>query len=346
MEMIQEIYELFKKLNQQFQITRVMQLIKMPNGVRPPKYHDLDTAKTAIVDWAEGYENGEEYRLQRLNKLKNAIEDVIEGKNLSSNNSLEQSVEDKCANLLLSLNCYEQVDSFCNVLNSQSGGAFLIQANQEEIQRWLVKRLVHSHPKFTTAKKFFIKTQKHNMRYDFKNFWTEFNSICENPNRESVINELTNLCKTQSIIITIYGLRSLTPTSKRFFYDFWQDLWTSVCPLKPGCFLVLLVVEENNYNCSLLSPFKFVRPSNESEDQNILLPPLEIISQNHVMEWLKIEEVRSQINSIYAAPEKYLNYLDTVKWEQNEPIEMLEAICTTVFNMKNGIAEIESKWRC
>ena len=89
-----------------------------------------------------------------------------------------------------------------------------------------------------------------------------------------------------------------------------------------------------------------MRPSNESEDQNILLPPLEIISQNHVMEWLKIEEVRSQINSIYAAPEKYLNYLDTVKWEQNEPIEMLEAICTTVFNMKNGIAEIESKWRC
>ena len=156
MEMIQEIYELFKKLNQQFQITRVMQLIEMPNGVRPPKYHDLDTAKTAIVDWAEGYENGEEYRLQRLNKLKNAIEDVIEGKNLSSNNSLEQSVEDKCANLLLSLNCYEQVDSFCNVLNSQSGGAFLIQANQEEIQRWLVKRLVYSHPKFTTAKKFFI----------------------------------------------------------------------------------------------------------------------------------------------------------------------------------------------
>ena len=74
---IQEIYELFKKLNQQSQITRVMQLIEMPNGVRPPKYHDLDTAKTAIVDWAEGYENGEEYRLQRLNKLKNVIKNII-----------------------------------------------------------------------------------------------------------------------------------------------------------------------------------------------------------------------------------------------------------------------------
>ena len=74
---LEEVYELFKKLNQQSQITRVMQLIEMPNGVRPPKYHDLDTAKTAIVDWAEGYENGEEYRLQRLNKLKNVIKNII-----------------------------------------------------------------------------------------------------------------------------------------------------------------------------------------------------------------------------------------------------------------------------
>ncbi|MFN5953802.1 MAG: hypothetical protein ACK6A9_19675 [Dolichospermum sp.] len=343
--MIKEIYELFKKLNQPAQITRVAQLIGMPNDYRPLNYANLYDAKTAIVDWAEGYGNGEEYRSQRLNKLKDNIKYVIGEKNLSSNDP----VEDKCANLLLSLNCYEQVDSFCNVLNSQSGGAFLIQANQEEIQRWLVKRLVDSHSKFTTAKKFFIKTQKHNMRYDFNNFWTEFNSICENPNRKSVINELTNLCKTQSIIITIYGLRLLTSISKKFFYDFWQDLWTSVCPLKQGYFLVLLVVEENNYNCSLLSPFQFVSPSNESEDQqNILLPPLEKISQDHVKRWLKITEVRLQISSIYADGENYLKYLDnTDKWkENNEPIEMLEAICKTAFNMRNGIAEIESKWRC
>jgi hypothetical protein len=343
MEMIKEIYELFKKINQQAQITRVSQLIGMPNDFRPSNYANLYEAKTAIVNWAEGDEKGEEYRLQRLNKLKNSIEYVIGEINLTSTEPSEQSVEDKCANLLLSLNCYEQVDSFCNVLNSQSGGAFLIQANQEEIQRWLVKRLVDSHSKFTTAKKFFIKTQKHNMRYDFNNFWTEFNSICENPNRKSVINELTNLCKTQSIIITIYGLRLLTPISKKFFYDFWQDLWTSVCPLKQGYFLVLLVVEENNYNCSLLSPFQFVSPSNESEDQqNILLPPLEKISQDHVRMWLKREEVRSQINSIYAANEEYLNCLDYhVQWEQNEPIEMLEAICKKAFNMKNGIVTIE-----
>ncbi|MBO1066960.1 MULTISPECIES: hypothetical protein [Nostocales] len=341
--MISEIYELFKKINQQAQITRVAQFMEMPNDLRPSTSMQLYEAKTAIVDWAEGSENGQEYRLQRLNKLKNAIENVIGEKNLPSNNSLEQSVEDKCANLLLSLNCYEQVDSFCNVLNSQSGGAFLIQANQEEIQRWLVKRLVNSHSKFTTAKKFFIKTQKHNMRYDFNNFWTEFNSICENPNRKSVINGLTNLCQTQSIIITIYDLRLLTETNKRSFYDFWRELWISVHSLKQRYFLVLLLVEEHNYNCSLLSPFQFVSPSNESKDQqNILLPPLEKISQDHVRMWLKREEVRSQINSIYAANEEYLNYLDYhVQWEQNEPIEMLEAICKKAFNMKNGIVTIE-----
>ncbi|MFN6181574.1 MAG: hypothetical protein ACK4ZH_12850 [Dolichospermum sp.] len=74
---IQEIYDLFKKLNQQAQITRVSQLIGMPNDFRPSNYANLYEAKTAIVNWAEGYENGEEYRLQRLNKLKDIIKDII-----------------------------------------------------------------------------------------------------------------------------------------------------------------------------------------------------------------------------------------------------------------------------
>jgi hypothetical protein len=183
------------------------------------------------------------------------------------------------------------------------------------------------------------------MRYEFNNFWTEFNSICKNPNCNSVIHELTNLCRTQSIIITIYGLRLLTEEAKNYFYDFWQKLWTNVHSLEQRCFLVLLLVEEYNYNCNLLSPFEFVSPTNESEyqqNQNILLPPLKKISQDHVTKWLEKSEVRSQINSIYAANEEYLNYLDYhVQWEQNEPIEMLEAICKKAFNMKNGIVTIE-----
>jgi hypothetical protein len=77
MEMIKEIYELFKKLNQPAQITRVAQLIGMPNDYRPLNYANLYDAKTAIVDWAEGYGNGEEYRSQRLNKLKDNIKYVI-----------------------------------------------------------------------------------------------------------------------------------------------------------------------------------------------------------------------------------------------------------------------------
>ncbi|MFN5953801.1 MAG: hypothetical protein ACK6A9_19680 [Dolichospermum sp.] len=74
---IQEIYDLFKKLNQQAQITRVSQLIGMPNDFRPSNYANLYEAKTAIVNWAEGDEKGEEYRLQRLNKLKDIIKDII-----------------------------------------------------------------------------------------------------------------------------------------------------------------------------------------------------------------------------------------------------------------------------
>ena len=65
---LEEIYDLFKKLTQQAQITRVAQLIGMPNDFRPSNYMNLYAAKTAIVDWA----NEEEYR---LNKLKNILID-------------------------------------------------------------------------------------------------------------------------------------------------------------------------------------------------------------------------------------------------------------------------------
>ncbi|BAY45968.1 hypothetical protein SAMD00079811_35750 [Scytonema sp. HK-05] len=70
---LQEIYDLFKKLTLSAQITRVAQFIGMPNDFRPSNYANLYQAKTAIVDWAEGDEEGEEYRLTRLNKLKDII---------------------------------------------------------------------------------------------------------------------------------------------------------------------------------------------------------------------------------------------------------------------------------
>ncbi|AFZ25438.1 hypothetical protein Cylst_3283 [Cylindrospermum stagnale PCC 7417] len=64
---LEEIYALFKKLTQSAQITRVAQLIGMPNDFRPSTYVNLFAAKTAIVDWAAGYENGDHFRLERLN---------------------------------------------------------------------------------------------------------------------------------------------------------------------------------------------------------------------------------------------------------------------------------------
>jgi len=74
---IEEIYNLFTKLTQQAQITRVAQLIGMPNDFRPSNYATLYEAKTAIVNWAEGNEKGEEYRLTRLNKLRNTLHNLI-----------------------------------------------------------------------------------------------------------------------------------------------------------------------------------------------------------------------------------------------------------------------------
>ncbi|BAY45967.1 hypothetical protein SAMD00079811_35740 [Scytonema sp. HK-05] len=344
MTIIKEIYDLFEQLTQPAQIERVMQLMEMPNDWRPSKHTKLYNAKTEIVSWAEGKENGEDYRLERLKNLKTKIIFVIGEINLPSKQHRKESVEQKFAELLSSLNCDEQLKSFCQVLNSQSGGVFLIQAMHDEIQRWLVQRLVNYQPSLATGKQIYIKTQKHNVRWNFEAFWTEFNSVCKNPSCDSVIQELTELCKTKSIVITIYGLRLLNENNRRQLYNFWLRLWEQFRQLEKHSFLVLFLVEENNANCKL-SPFKFIESTYVGEyQQNILLPPLDNISSTHVRSWLTTEQVISQLKIIF--PKRNLNNIvEHYHFEEEEPLALLNEICQEVFQIQDGIAAIEPYWK-
>jgi len=334
-DIIRKIYDLFGQLTEQAQIIRVMQLIEMPNDFRPSNYATSYEAKTAIVNWAKNQ--------NKLNELKDEIEYVIGKRNLPSNDPSEQSFEHKCAELLYSLNCDEQRKSFCQFLNEQFGGAFLIEARHNEIQHWLVKCLTDYAQKSDKFSIFSIKV-KGKMRYDFDNgLLTELKDVCRIKTSQCVINELTNLGKTQSIIITIYGLRLLTDETKGRFYDLWLDLWERFRSSNQKSCLVLLLVEEDNCR-SKLSPFRFLEENNWQGGQqppSILLPPLTTIPETHVKTWLQTEEVDSQLKLIYASQSK-VEFVKTYAWKENDPLNLLQEICVEAFNMQDGFASIES----
>jgi len=263
----------------------------------------------------------------------------------------QPSGNQKAAELLYLLDYSTQEQEFKNAIAHYKEGAFLIRTKEATIQHWLMRRLAGCVPDFEQAKKVSIRMRSHPMRSNFDAFWQEFQQeLGENLNREMVIQSLANLCQQKSVIIAVYGICSLEPEKIRDFYAFWSDLVNQVSsiPVTKRSFrsrLVLLLAEKNNSTVlDKLHPFNFIEPSEINHPQySISLTPLEKISQQDVESWLGHKDVypylklsEDEIQSIV------IN--DISNWPE-EPSEILEDICYTVFKAENGISDIDPYWK-
>ena len=337
MEMIkEEIYDLFKKLTQQAQITSVAQLIGMPNDFRPSNYMNLYAAKTAIVDWAET-------QPEKLKELKHIIIFVTDDK----------ANKPKYTEILCSLNCKQQRKMLEQTLKSKLGGAFLLQADDETVQLWLMKCLIDYTKNYIKDKKYYnytilqlpdIKVSKLTKYNFFDSVLSDFSQKYNINIDNDVIEQLINLGKTKSIIFTMYQFQSIDESNKRKFYEFWVNLWQSFTSKNKNSLLVLLLVEKNNNDNDKLIPFNFMETdyqTNISIPSNILIPPLTRISQEDMTQWLKMKEVDSIMKSIYQDTFVRDCVRNRQDWLYEDPGALIEQICKSVFNMKEGIPEIE-----
>ena len=256
----------------------------------------------------------------------------------------EPSSNQKIAELLYSLDYRQQEQEF----RSAKEGAFLVQTEEERIQRWLVRRLAGCVPDFKQAYKLSIRIRSHPMRNNFDAFWQEFKQdLGDNLSRKTVIEGLAEFCKTKSVIIVVYGLSSLDAEKVGKFYDFWSELVEKVSSITRSfrSRLVLILAEKNSTTVpDKLFPFTFVQPSAINETQySLKLTPLQKILKKDVENWLAQEEVYSKLNQT----DDYVQSIvgnDIRHWEE-QPSEILNEICCTVFQIEDGIAAIEPYWK-
>ncbi|AFY52644.1 ribosomal protein S6 [Rivularia sp. PCC 7116] len=263
----------------------------------------------------------------------------------------EPSSNQKIAEILCLLDYKQQEQEFRSAIEECKEGAFLVQTGEERIQRWLVRRLAKCVPDFKQAYKLSIRIRSHPMRNNFDAFWQEFKQdLGENLNREMVIQGLAEFCKTKSVIIVIYGISCLDAEKVGKFYAFWSDLVEKVSSI-PRSFrsrLVLILAEKNSATLSnKLLPFSFVQPISINEinetQSSLKLTPLQKILKKDVENWLAQEDVYSKLNQT----DDYVQSIvenDIPGWEE-KPLEILDEICYTVFQIENGITAIEPYWK-
>lgn len=286
---------------------------------------------------------------------------VASGNSVQSQNQRQRSQQERdskdrtkrksanVAGLLWLLDYSTQEQVFKNVIKDCQERAFLIQAKEEKIQRWLVRRLAGCVPDFEQAKKFSIRIRSHPMRNDFNAFWQELKQeIGDNLDNEAVVQELANLCEKKSLIIAIYGLSCLDKAKVDEFYIFWSNLVTQVKLTTHRSFRsrpVLLLAEKNSsITLDNLHLFNFIQPLSIHEVlYSILLTPLDNILRNDVKNWLAQENVYSLLERKEDEIQSIVDN-DIQNWEE-EPLDMLEEICQTVFQIPDGIAGIEPYWK-
>lgn len=261
----------------------------------------------------------------------------------------QPSSNQKVAELLYLLDYSNQEQEFKNAIAQRNEGAFLVRTKEEKIQRWLIRRLAGCVLDFEQAKKFSFRVRSHPMRSNFDAFWQDFKpELGDNMNCEMVIQGLANLCKQRSVIIAVYGISLLDAEKIREFHTFWSDLVQQVASLKNRSFrsrLVLLLAEKNsNTVLDKLDAFNFIEPPQINNPQySISLTPLAEILEKDVTTWLGQETVYSSLNLTDEEVQSIVDN-DVPTWQQ-EPLEVLEEICQTVFQIEDGIAVIEPYWK-
>lgn len=236
-----------------------------------------------------------------------------------------------------------QVFTDSTALRSRRAAAFVVQATDERVQSWLVKRLFQQLPNVKNAQVFSFVIPAHPMwkNRDFNELWVDLAQRLRCPiDPDLVLNRLVELYKTKPVILVMYGWgnsdRSRT-LQAQVFRDFWQLLVAKVTKLddQPIRSRLILFLAEASTTC--------LEQHGES-DNLIRLAPLLEISSDDVTDWLESDRVYSALNQVMNSQRiDALIKQEISEWD-TDPIQTLQQICYT-FDLQYGISEIESEWR-
>jgi len=225
-------------------------------------------------------------------------------------------------------------------------GAFLIRADEEHIQEWLVKRLFLKIPGNQKANTLSLKVTSR-LKRDFSLFWEALSELMKLPGQPSPPEILRFLCdraQTEPFVIALYGVHSLGPNLQKFISDFWcplvEQITASDRELNGYC--VVFLTEEG----SSAGSWECVQRFNPAAPHQVVaLNPLERIEFDEIRTWLRQTEVSELLKQ--CNPDKFeqcrreLLQADR-QWES--PQETLDDICAG-FGLNTGIEALTPYWK-
>ena len=245
------------------------------------------------------------------------------------------------ADLLWTLNCDDQEGIFKNRCKQmQQAHLFVVQAPDLRIQKWLVKRFLRQYHK---PQPYLLDIRGLGIPSDFSKFWQELKSLLmrsntsltlSNASPDAILQALCELAQTKPVFIAVFGLHRFQETRDQLLEKFWVPLtqkFDAQTARSVKAKLVVFLIEEPQ--TSLYKDFQ----------DACLLPPLTELSGIEVQAWIQRPDVYELLTQIIGeASLERLVASDLPNWH-TQPVLVLEDVCYA-FNLKYGIAEVESYW--
>lgn len=271
------------------------------------------------------------------------------------------------------LNYTKPQEQFQELMNRKTV-AVIIQGRNQQIQNWLIHRLLHKVPSYSTKNKsgkiyvihftvqliFSESTSIDTIKeYIFNQLKPDilpdynFNSFDQKRDFDALCKALFDKCKHEPVIIIMRKLSSLTCYNNELvkaIYDFWNCLFqkmdTNSKELKSQSRLVLLLVVESEKQKEIFTKENSnVIPITKRNDKNIklnenlfLMPLLDKIKTKDLISWLEISSVIEYIPLTNDERNTMLNKVIN-SWK-GATENVLDSICKDIFRL-GGIADIE-----
>jgi inactive STAND len=215
-----EIYKAMEPLN--------LELLKSPRGRYPGptrKYYHVHL-------WLRQLYDAEQQSLERQHQASAPV--------LTIEHALHEQLK--------KFNYFPQQGQFCEVVNQERCSAFLIRVDGEATQTWLARRLAEEIPNFLGSKRVRIDMRGHSIPPDlFAELAREILNTVSGCDKDEIIEEVAQFCKTRNITIALYGVDELEKEHWESLRDFWERLVKAIDRGK----CTLLLTEDATFQCPI-----------------------------------------------------------------------------------------------
>ncbi|MEM7063450.1 MAG: caspase family protein [Cyanobacteria bacterium P01_B01_bin.77] len=228
---------------------------------------------------------------------------------------------------------------------SQRAVAFVVQARDRKIQKWLVKRLFNQIPNASNASVFAFTVPRHAMGRiggGIDNLWESLaKSLHCSAEPNIIIEALIKKYRTKPIIVAMYGWsRHLQSLQKQILEQFWKPLAEAVGAMdqQPTRSRLILFLAEGS---AITEPSVSANTPLSSPAIPIRLEPLTEIQPADIQQWMDSDTVHSLLNQYI--PEGNINTLideQILTWS-SDPVEVIQGICD-IFEL--DIEDIQKDW--